>query len=136
MPSSHNSSCPPCCTPSTSRKTPTCASWSPPAPPHKDTWGKGLDFSTVKDANAYGSALKRYGHSKLANVLFARGLAQHYPDITSTSYHPGVVKTEIWNKDAAHPWLGAIARPFVALLGRSVENGCLDGFVPGDAEGD
>lgn len=95
---------------------------------HRDVWGKGFDADNVRDANAYGSALTRYGHSKLANVLFARGLAQHYPDITSTSYHPGVVKTEIWSKDEGNPWIMAFFRPFVAMLGRSVEDGARTGL--------
>lgn len=72
---------------------------------HIDVWGKGFDSDNVRNANAHGSTLKRNGHSKLANVLFARRLAQRYPEITATSYHPGVVKTEIWNKDEANTWL-------------------------------
>jgi NAD(P)-dependent dehydrogenase (short-subunit alcohol dehydrogenase family) len=43
-------------------------------------------------------ALTCYGHSKLANVLFAKKLAQLYPSITSTSVHPGTVSSEIWSK--------------------------------------
>lgn len=35
----------------------------------------------------------RYGQSKLANILFAAELGRRYPDITSVSIHPGVVKT-------------------------------------------
>lgn len=37
--------------------------------------------------------MPRYGASKLANVLHARGLAKHYPSITSVSIAPGRVKT-------------------------------------------
>ena len=35
----------------------------------------------------------RYGHSKLANILFASELARRYPEITSVSIHPGLVMT-------------------------------------------
>jgi len=38
----------------------------------------------------------RYGCAKLANILHARGLASHYPSITSVSLHPGVIKTELY----------------------------------------
>lgn len=102
---------------------------------HRDVWTKGFDPDGVREADAYGSAIKRYGHSKLANVLFARGLAQRYPRITSTSYHPGVVKTEIWKNDEGNPWLMAICRPFVAVLGRSVENGAWTGLFLATQEG-
>lgn len=38
-------------------------------------------------------AWERYGHSKLANVLFAKALAKHCPTITSVAVHPGGVQT-------------------------------------------
>ncbi|EPE10820.1 short-chain dehydrogenase reductase [Ophiostoma piceae UAMH 11346] len=40
-----------------------------------------------------------YGQSKLANALFARKLAVMYPTLSITASHPGVVKSEIWDKD-------------------------------------
>ncbi|KAJ7630333.1 oxidoreductase [Roridomyces roridus] len=36
---------------------------------------------------------QRYGQSKLANLLYAAELARRYPQITSVSIHPGVVRT-------------------------------------------
>ncbi|KIX07083.1 uncharacterized protein Z518_05060 [Rhinocladiella mackenziei CBS 650.93] len=38
-----------------------------------------------------------YGQTKLANILHARELAKRYPDIRSTSVHPGRVETNIDN---------------------------------------
>nr|WP_296075467.1 SDR family NAD(P)-dependent oxidoreductase [uncultured Actinoplanes sp.] len=35
----------------------------------------------------------RYGAAKAANVLFAAELARRWPDVTSVSFHPGVVRT-------------------------------------------
>lgn len=35
----------------------------------------------------------RYGQSKIANIIYAKELARRYPNITSVSVHPGVVKT-------------------------------------------
>ena len=35
----------------------------------------------------------RYGQSKLANILYASEIARRYPQITSTSVHPGVINT-------------------------------------------
>jgi NAD(P)-dependent dehydrogenase (short-subunit alcohol dehydrogenase family) len=39
---------------------------------------------------------RRYGCSKLANILHAKSLAQHYPQITSVSLHPGVILTDLY----------------------------------------
>lgn len=49
---------------------------------------KGSTFSRI----LFGSMI-RYGQSKLANILFASELARRFPQITSTSLHPGVVRT-------------------------------------------
>lgn len=38
----------------------------------------------------------RYGHSKLANILFSQELAARYPSITSVAVHPGVIKTDLY----------------------------------------
>ena len=37
----------------------------------------------------------RYGHSKLANILYPSELARRYPQITSISIHPGLVATDL-----------------------------------------
>ncbi|KAF2973289.1 hypothetical protein GQX73_g402 [Xylaria multiplex] len=37
----------------------------------------------------------RYGQSKLANLLYARELAERYPNVLSFAIHPGVVKTSL-----------------------------------------
>ena len=38
---------------------------------------------------------RRYGQSKLANLLYARELSRRYPGIISVSIHPGVVDTNL-----------------------------------------
>lgn len=40
---------------------------------------------------------RRYGQSKLANILFTRELAARYPQITSVSIHPGVIITDLYS---------------------------------------
>lgn len=40
--------------------------------------------------------LRRYGQSKLANVLFTRELAARYPQIKSVALHPGVIITDLY----------------------------------------
>ncbi|MET0415449.1 MAG: short-chain dehydrogenase, partial [Actinoplanes sp.] len=39
------------------------------------------------------SAWRSYGASKAANILFAAEAARRWPDITSVSFHPGLVRT-------------------------------------------
>ena len=43
---------------------------------------------------------KRYGYSKLCNILYTRELAQHYPSIISLSIHPGLIKSDLWAPSA------------------------------------
>ncbi|KAI9711008.1 MAG: hypothetical protein M1820_002446 [Bogoriella megaspora] len=39
---------------------------------------------------------RRYGQSKLANILFAQELAKRHPKITSVAVHPGVIQTDLY----------------------------------------
>lgn len=52
---------------------------------------EGLILDRMKSDGSETAYMTLYGHSKLANVMFARKLAQLYPSITSTSLHPGTV---------------------------------------------
>ena len=45
------------------------------------------------------NGMAAYSQSKLANVLFTKELAKRYPSIISHSLHPGVVSTEIAQKN-------------------------------------
>lgn len=57
--------------------------------------GKGIEFENLRTEQefAFGGPWKRYGQSKLANLLYAQQLAARYPGITTVSVHPGVVPT-------------------------------------------
>ncbi|KAF2847721.1 oxidoreductase-like protein [Plenodomus tracheiphilus IPT5] len=61
---------------------------------HKITVSKGIDFDQA--ALEKEKTWRRYGSSKLANILFARELAARYPQITSVSLHPGVIPTDLF----------------------------------------
>lgn len=54
--------------------------------------GIGFDQRELEAQNTW----FRYGASKLANILFARELADRYPQITSVSVHPGVILTDLF----------------------------------------
>jgi NAD(P)-dependent dehydrogenase (short-subunit alcohol dehydrogenase family) len=51
-----------------------------------------LDPAQLDSPGAY-RPFTVYGSSKQANILFAAEAARRWPDVLSTSYHPGVVRT-------------------------------------------
>lgn len=60
-----------------------------------------IKFNTFKGevgAEKY-NGMAAYGQSKLANILFTKEIVRRYPSICSHSLHPGVVGTEIAQKN-------------------------------------
>jgi retinol dehydrogenase 12 len=81
----------------------------------------GIDWDAVRKKTATPAALKEYGVSKLANVLFSAELARRLEGTGVTTYalHPGVVATDVWR---SVPW------PFdhmIKLFMISIEEGAL-----------
>ncbi|KAB8277093.1 hypothetical protein BDV30DRAFT_223692 [Aspergillus minisclerotigenes] len=67
----------------------------------------GIIFDDLKTTQDYGflGSWRRYGQSKLANILYTRELARRYPAITVVSVHPGVITTSlVENLGWAHRW--------------------------------
>lgn len=65
----------------------------------------------------------RYGHSKLANLMYARELAERYPSITSVAVHPGIIKTDLFGP---HQQSSTIMKYGVTIFGsfmKTVETG-------------
>ncbi len=62
-------------------------------------FNSALDFDDLGLSKDYGT-LKAYGRSKLMNLLTARELHAKFGDrnIVASSFHPGAVRTPIWNK--------------------------------------
>lgn len=84
----------------------------------------GLALEETKTDMSAHHSTKRYGQSKVAQILFAQKLAQLYPSITSVSLHPGFVATEInTGKGGGSFWLGLLIRNIVGWVGLSVEDG-------------
>ncbi len=73
-------------------------------------------FDSVESVNRdLGSALKRYGQSKLANILFSNELSRRLAAnrIWCNSIHPGTVKTEILRGTAQnYSWM----KPLIPVL--------------------
>lgn len=61
----------------------------------------GIDFDTLRTSQEklsarLGARWGRYGQTKLANILYADGLAKRYPELVSISVHPGYIFTDLW----------------------------------------
>jgi|AntRauTorckE5430_2_1112549.scaffolds.fasta_scaffold11266_2 NAD(P)-dependent dehydrogenase (short-subunit alcohol dehydrogenase family) len=74
-----------------------------------------LDFDTFDQPITDYSSMKFYAQSKLANVLFTKGLAKRYPKILVNALHPGVVGTSFGNGDMKWYFKGiwTIMKPFL-----------------------
>ena len=78
---------------------------------------EGIKFDSIESVNRdFGSPWKRYGQSKLANILFAKELHRRLSEhgVSSTSVHPGNINTEL-NRGTAqsYPW----AKPLMGIFG-------------------
>lgn len=66
----------------------------------------GIAFDRLREKGR-GIALKEYGVSKLANVLFTAELRRRYPKIGAVSLNPGRIASDIWRR---------IPQPFRAII--------------------
>jgi len=66
--------------------------------------------------------IKAYSDSKLANMLFARELAQRMKseNVSVISLHPGLVNTSLTRHMG---WLGSITRFFAKIFGKTIPQG-------------
>jgi NAD(P)-dependent dehydrogenase (short-subunit alcohol dehydrogenase family) len=86
----------------------------------------GICFDEVKTDMRSTGTWARYGQSKLANILFTKGLASHYPDIKIMAVHPGAVNTELQRGPAATwPWIATPMRLLADVVTATVANGAL-----------
>ncbi|KAF8849839.1 NAD(P)-binding protein [Acephala macrosclerotiorum] len=69
----------------------------------------GICFDKLKTEMSWTPTMVRYGQSKLANILFARGLAKRYPKILAVSVHPGAVSTELY-RSVFSGWMSPLNR--------------------------
>lgn len=81
------------------------------SPAHRWSWPEGLRLDDLAAEREY-SAWSAYGQSKLANLLFARHLAERLaPDQTANSLHQGAARAVV----ASGP--GGLVRDLGAVLG-------------------
>ncbi|KAF4969503.1 hypothetical protein FSARC_3289 [Fusarium sarcochroum] len=63
---------------------------------HRNAPSGGIDFDTLRTDAKDMQTLKRYAQSKLGNILFARALADEYPQLTVVAIHPGACRTDLF----------------------------------------
>ncbi|PCI77704.1 MAG: short-chain dehydrogenase [SAR86 cluster bacterium] len=83
-------------------------------------FNSALDFEDLGLAEGY-STLKAYGRSKLMNLLTARELQHRLAgkNVVASSFHPGTVRTPIWNKGGALArLLGLVLYSFMKSVGQ------------------
>ena len=93
---------------------------------HKLAPKGGMVLKDAKTGMKGYSTWTRYGMSKLANVLFTKSLAKHYPAIKSIVVHPGGVDTGLSvGFQKSHPWLTVWLKPLVWWSLKTPEQGAL-----------
>lgn len=86
---------------------------------------KGLNFDDLQHQRRYGlTGMAVYGHSKLANIAFARELARRTESdgIMVNSVHPGMVNTRL-ARDGDAGRIGDLAMAAVGRFGRTPAQG-------------
>ncbi|GKZ26845.1 hypothetical protein AbraIFM66951_003562 [Aspergillus brasiliensis] len=87
----------------------------------------GIKFDTLKTRAEGMSTVARYGQSKLANLLWGRELARHYPQLTVPLVHPGLVRTNLATTMNQGSWIMRILWWIASLVtGVDVETGTLN----------
>ena len=84
----------------------------------------GIDFDSLKTTGGAYGPLALYGQSKLANILFVKGMARRYPQIKSVAVHPGTVASDIWGKaEGVNAILRLVVKPIVWLVASTSADG-------------
>ncbi len=81
---------------------------------------KGIDWEAVRKSTKNVTALPEYAVSKLANVLFTKGLARRLEGTGVTTYalHPGAIGSDIWSRRLP----GFMRGPVNAVIGRVMKS--------------
>jgi len=82
-----------------------------------------MDMADLDAARSF-RAMRQYGVSKLANVLFTRELARRAPNVVATCFHPGAVASEFGQDEPGFLRFGMrIVKPFLRTTERGADSG-------------
>jgi WW domain-containing oxidoreductase len=88
---------------------------------HRAAPKAGIEFDNLSGEKGY-SALRAYGQSKLANILFANELGRRLPaGATANSLHPGVIQTNLGRH--INPILASVLGLFFVFASKTVPQG-------------
>ncbi|XP_069981883.1 retinol dehydrogenase 13 [Penaeus vannamei] len=81
------------------------------------------DFEDLNFDKSPYSSFRAYALSKLCNVLFTKEIARKLQGtgVVANCLHPGVVATEILNKE--NTWMGALLTFLIGLIGKTRDDG-------------
>ncbi len=93
---------------------------------HMQAPAGGIEFDNLSGERRYG-ALRAYGQSKLANILFAKALARRLAEgHTANALHPGVINTNLGRN--MNPLItavfGVLFRPFSKTIPQGAATTC------------
>lgn len=100
---------------------------------HKYSVSGGIKFGSVRNGQGE-SSNGLYGQSKLANLIYARQCAKHWPQITFASVHPGIVKTDL-QTGGGNLLMRGFQAIIVPILGVAVEEGAKSQLWAATAKG-
>jgi len=82
----------------------------------------GIDFENLKGEKSYDPWIA-YGQSKMANVLFAKGLAKRFEGTKKTAFalHPGVIQTNL--SRYMHPFFSFTFNIFSPIFFKTIPEG-------------
>ncbi|PVH78900.1 NAD(P)-binding protein [Cadophora sp. DSE1049] len=103
---------------------------------HRRAPVEGIQFDNLRSSDQPGTAMTRYGQSKLANILYTKELGRRYPTIKVVAIHPGVVKTDLQATMRKSFLLAKLLAPvYTYFAGVEVEEGARNQLWAATAKG-
>ncbi|KAM6510864.1 hypothetical protein FSOLCH5_011309 [Fusarium solani] len=101
---------------------------------HKFAVSGGIKLDILKTNGGGESPNNLYGQSKLANLIYAKEFAEHHPELTSVSIHPGTVKTDL-QTSGGNLLIRGFQKFIVPLIGVEVQEGAKNQLWAATAKG-